>query len=219
MSDIALHVHPTPDNWFPPELFGAVQESTQRAFLHQRNSLVDREFFQRNNPLSPTRLEALVIGGAANGEMASNSMVEDYIVDGIRFKYVNKASVAPPHNGNGLLVDMMDEVIAYAQAMNPNIPVVVRTSVKEISQGHYAEIDDIRTERDGYYIHGFGFLERGTGKERFEGARSAFLDKIAPYIAAKPSTVHSIGSDRARSLLLHPFALRQGYIVKPYSSN
>jgi hypothetical protein len=220
--DVSLNLVEASGGWFPREIHVSELESlAQRAFA-TRDMLIVQGFFERGHPNSPQSLRQIVIGKDPEGKLAMGSLVEEDSISGFPFKYVNKAMVDIPFQGNGYLADMMAEI------MKMGVPVALRTSDEEISS-KYARSSDIHTFREGYYIHGFGFIQKEDNKdgvyfsgpkpEKFSGSRRLFHDIIAPYIARKPATVVPMIEDvppkgydptKAHYLRLHPFAKKEG---------
>jgi hypothetical protein len=168
-------------------------------------------------------LEFLLNGRKSDEGLIGSSAVLNDSTGGFNFLYVTKANVANSYYGNGLLNQMVDEIARIAQ--ENSIPVVLRTSDERVHR-KYAKSHDIYTVIGSYYVHGFGFQQKGTRMEMFSGARKLFGNVIAPYVAAKEPTVvpihgetqliyspphrvigvHYSEKDRANSLRLHPFA-------------
>ena len=217
---VKLHLLPAEQGWFPREVSLSELERLAQDDFATRDMTVVPEFFEKGHPLSPHNLTFLLIGKNPNSELASSSIVENDSVDGFNFLYVTKANVALSYYGNGLLNHMVEDIARIAEERG--IPVVLRTSDVRVSR-KYAKPHDIFTRIGGYYIHGFGFQQKSTRIEIFQGARELFANKIAPYVALKTPTVvpkdrQAVIADayiprkidepqkRARYLETHPFA-------------
>lgn len=221
MGDIVqLHVLPAEQGWFPSGVPLSMLEQLAQDDFATRGMKVVQGFFKHGHPLYPYGIDFLLIGQKEDSELVGSLIVEKDSVDGFGFLYVTKANVALSYHGNGLLNKMIVDVGRIAEERG--VPVVLRTSDERASK-KYAKSHDIFTRINGYYVHGFGFQNKGTRIERFHGARKLFANKIAPYVATKPPTVVPIKEqvampdvyiakvadqavERAHYLNMHPFA-------------
>lgn len=110
-------------------------------------------------------------------------------VDGFAFTYYDKIGVIKQYQGNGIMPKMIHLARQVSDGKNVK-PSILRTSEKKLDK-IYGEESDIRTEVNGFYIHGFGFRDKVTRKELFEGAEDKFAI-ATKYVALKPKTVVSI---------------------------
>ena len=174
------------DRASPHSELGKLEEVLQRAFQSEGRSIID-SYFQPGSPEYPQRLEFVV--GATKSikeEPLAGALVATLEkVGNIEFIYYDKIGVASPHQDNGV----MGRLLAYAAEAGANRGIFIAALRTTIPKAHerYNSKSDISTKIGEYNIHGFGFVDKETGKEKFAGAIKQFRE-IARYIASLPPT-------------------------------
>lgn len=128
-------------------------------------------------PYTKNRNERIWIGSL----IASDEEIEDF-----QFTYYDKIGIISQYQGNGIMNGMIHVAreVSNGKKVKPSI---LRTSKYKLSL-KYSEESDIGMKVNGFYIHGFGFLNKETKEELFKGAHDKF-SIAAKYIALKPKTV------------------------------
>jgi len=121
-------------------------------------------------------------------KLVAGAIVTDEKVGDFEFKYIDKFAVVPERQQNGIGKHMIHIVTG---SINPDKPTILRTSNKE-SDKFYSRYSDsgsipISTKSGIFFIHCFGFFNKETGEELFEGAKEKFY-QAAYYVAQKPRT-------------------------------
>lgn len=191
-------------NKFPEELPPSELEKKMNQSFKTRGMEVLHGYFVEGTPYYPQNLSFFVyarkgwLKGLASGLIATEEKYEDGNGTFI-FTYYDKIFVTPPHRGNGLMADMIKVArMSHKSSSQGPLPALLRTSDFELNEA-YEKLSDMGTKLGEFYIHGFGFLDKGTETELFEGAKDKFY-AAANYIASKKRTVVpilSLGSMQA----------------------
>ena len=175
------------NGWFPPEVnLGELEKLVQESFA-TIGRMVVHEYFIQGAELAPKDISFLVLGHeTSTGQLASGLIAREYEFQGIRFMCYDKIFVAPEKMGNGLAGDMISA--AMDEGKKRGIPVGVLRTSSERNDGIYGRYSDIDSLKIGdYFMHGFGFLDKSSGIELYDGAKSIF-PMLARHVAEKPQT-------------------------------
>src|SRR3989338_6088340 len=180
--------------WFPADVKISQLEAVMQESFEKRSMVVVPEYFIRGSEYSPQNLLFMIFGRerTPSKDIGSGLITTQEIIDGIPIDYYCKIFVGEPHTGNGAMRDMIHMARQYRDGTQ--IPGLLRTSDPQLSRTYSKYSDTPPTEINGFHIHGFGFYDKATGKELFEGA-AALFDKAAHKIAHKKRTVIPISSE------------------------
>ena len=182
---------------FPPDFrLASLEGVLQRSFLSEGKRIVG-SYFVLGSPEYPQHLEFVV---QAHENISSEPMIGALVATtekagGVKFIYYDKVGVDPPYHNYGVAGKMF-ELAAKAGANRRISTAALRTTISA-SDGKYEGKSDIRICVNQFYIHGFGFVDKATGKELFPGARKKF-GEIAGYIASLPPTAVPIDSSQLK---------------------
>lgn len=186
---------PSAHNSFPNEFsIGNLEKVLQESF-ESEGMIVVPEYFVKGSEAYPKNLAFFVLASyqLGNEEGSGRKLIAEAIatnerIGNFEFWYIDKFGVVPAHQGKGVGGCMLQ---IATQLIEPKKPAVLRTSIAKPSKFYSKYSDATTTEQttDGnFYIHGFGFRDRTTGQELFEGAMKEF-ELAAGYVASKPRTV------------------------------
>ncbi len=174
------------DGISPHSELGNLEGVLQEAFRSEGKRII-RAYFEPRSPIYPQRLEFVVEATkAVEDEPLAGALVATLETTGsIKFVYYDKIGVAPPYQDNGV----MGRLLTHAAKAGANRGIYISALRTTIPRAHkrYTIKSDIRTKIRKYYIHGFGFIDKKTGREKFDNARKKFRE-IARYIASLPPT-------------------------------
>lgn len=118
-------------------------------------------------------------------EIVGGIVVEKEKIWDFEFNYLNKVFVVPELWNNGLAGRMLRALKEL------KMPSVLKTSISENS-AKYSKYSDATEKIGPYDFHGFNFVDKETGREKFLGAKSKFYAAARHIIEKKPVTVHPI---------------------------
>ena len=190
------------DGFLPFPLDG-FKKSMKDTFLAVGMDINDG-FFDRQTKYYPHNLDMLVLAveaspdlfqGVGSYDLGTNfgqsySIVGSVIAEREKtgdfgFHYYNKVFVIEELWSNGLSGRM------FKAMQEMRVPGVLKTSNPE-NDIRYSKHSDVRERIGPYYFHGFGFVDKNSGEERFLGARSKFYAAARHIVENKPVTVYPI---------------------------
>lgn len=181
---------PRSGNRLPQELpVGELELRMQESFV-TRNKWIKRGYFVEGDSSYPNNLSFFVHGRDKNKDniLVSGLVATLESVNCFDFTYYDKIFVIPGYRKNGLMLSMVDAAREVKEDNDKKrLPSVLRTSDPDLHEA-YGKKSDTWLEIGGYFVHGFGFLNKDTKEELFEGAKEKF-DIAANYVAIKPPTL------------------------------
>lgn len=186
-----------PSNFPTSEL----EKTLNQSFFPSRRGLVDG-FLDADSPNFPQNLWFCILTyekGTNSGPIGATvvqreGIRSDYAKDQwFTFKYLDKLGVISHKQKNGAGRMIIERANAVYFKNEGKIPMALRTSEPE-KHKYYSGKSDIPLEiisKDGtkYYVHGFGFRDKGTKEDLFNNASKIFEKEVAPYIIAMPQTI------------------------------
>ena len=181
---------------FPAKKFQRVLETSfEAAGLEIVDGYFDMHsrYFPRNLSLLVLAIEThpdLLLGTRYNGiktiygqdrQIVGGIIAEKEKIGNFEFFYYDKIFVIPEWWNNGLAGRMIRAI------KETKVPGVLKTSISA-NNGKYSGESDIVDKIGPYYFHGFGFLDKSTGEDKFPGAKSMFYAAVRRVIEQKPAT-------------------------------
>ena len=190
---------------FPLDKF---QRDMRASFSAAGLKIVDG-FFDRKSKYYPKHLDMLVLAIEAapdffNGvpaydigrvygmsyEIVGSIIAERERIGEFEFHYYTKVFVIEELWNSGLAGKMIHAI------KEMKIPGMLKTSKPE-NHARYAKHSDITEKIGPYYFHGFDFVDKKTGQEKFLGARSKFYAAARHIVENKPVTALPVQSEVA----------------------
>ena len=186
--------HPN-GNGFPTEFPISELERVLQESFSSVGMCVRGEYFVKGSNYYPQNLSFFVLSYYNWGNrfkhgkrLVAETIVTNEEVDDFKFKYIDKFAVVPKLQQNGIGEHM---IRIATNCIDPDKPTILRTSTNE-SDNFYSRYSDrdrlvVQTKSGVFFIHCFGFFNKETGKDLFEGAKEKFY-QAAYYVAQKPKT-------------------------------
>lgn len=182
---------PSPYNKIPDEFASELELVLKQAFGRVGMAINDG-YFTEGNPMHPKNLSFFVLAYDLNdyrdadkllvgGSIFTREQIDDFVIE-----YACKVGVRDGYERNGI----MGGIISVAREVSDGKkkhPIVLRTSIPS-ADAAYSKVSDKHEEVGDFAVHGFGFSDKKTGRELFDGANEKFMT-AAKYVALKPKTV------------------------------
>lgn len=171
---------------FPNEIPVSHLESGMQESFASLGKYVINGYFVKGSEYYPKNLDFVIYATdeTNNGALAGGLIATREKIDGFEFIYHDKIFVIPGYQGKGTGKGLIKAARRISNGKRI-LPSALRCDEKV--NGFYEELSDISGEKEGYIVHGFGFINKKTQKSLFENAEEIF-NYLAEYVAQKPAT-------------------------------